>query len=433
VLAGYVELLAGEGATMDEARVMRREHIARVRDRRAASQQMRTQARGNGRGPAVAEPGPDVVAVSLEQPRSTAPAPQEAAGAVLPVRARQRRDRTAINGGTDNANTTTEIAPSVDETLATEAPQAEDAARDAVKIIPVEQVLASVEVTSVELACDSGLWVFSGRISREGFRHERFFIERIAEGSTVGVPWPYHIDDSEEIFDWPYAVMRHVGGEVVTWDQDRDWKAIASAPGRGAAGLQAVTFPAPAEWQDGNLVAFGGSQRERFEGLIAELFRKAAQRGLLDDESERWVREAVAVAEVEGYVPTIVHHDLMRGNAHFTFEGDRTEVSGIFDLKECFVADPDEDLARSLWEFCVEVGTSASRAFLDAYRAERPARPGEAARLRAYVIYDLFLIGVEAPSRNHAETPKSGFGGHKTFRGWASGLVEPVERALVGF
>jgi hygromycin-B 7''-O-kinase len=283
---------------------------------------------------------------------------------------------------------------------------------------------------NVELECDSGLWVFSGRLSRESFRRERFFVERIAEGSTVGVPWPYHIDDSEEIFDWTYAVMRHVGGEVVTWNQDRDWDAVASALGRGAAGLHAVTFPAPAQWREGNLVAFDGSQRERFEGLIAELIRKASQRGLLDDESERWVREAVAGAAVEGYVPTIVHHDLTRGNAHFTFEGDRIEVSGIFDLKECFVADPDEDLARSLWEFCVEVGTGPSRAFLDAYRAERPARPGEAARLRAYAIYDLFLIWVEAPSRDHVETPRSGFGDHETFRAWASGLVESVERVL---
>jgi Ser/Thr protein kinase RdoA (MazF antagonist) len=164
--------------------------------------------------------------------------------------------------------------------------------------------------------------------------------------------------------------------------------------------------------------------------LIADLISKGAQRGLLDDESEYWVREAVAAAEVEGYVPTVVHHDLTRGNAHFTFAGDRVEVSGIFDLKECFIADPDEDLARSLWEFCVEVGTGAGRAFLDAYRAEHPARAGEATRLRAYVIYDLFLIWVEAPRPDHEETPHSGFGKHRTFRSWASGLVEPVERVL---
>ena len=282
----------------------------------------------------------------------------------------------------------------------------------------------------VELDCDTGLWVVSGKISYDAARRERFFAERIAERSRVGAPWPYHIDDTKTIFDWTYVVARHVGGEVVKWDQDRDWEAVAGALGRGVAAFHAVTFPAPAQWREGSLVAFDGSQRERFEGLIAELIRKASQRGLLDDESERWVREAVAGAAVEGYVPTIVHHDLTRGNAHFTFEGDRVEVAGIFDLKECFVADPDEDLARSLWEFSAEVGSGPSRAFLDAYRALRPARPGEAARLRAYVIYDLFLIWTEAPSHDHAETPKSGFGGHKTFRQWASGLVEPIERVL---
>ncbi len=108
----------------------------------------------------------------------------------------------------------------------------------------------------------------------------------------------------------------------------------------------------------------------------------------------------------------------------------RVDVTGVFDFVECYVADPDEDIARSLWEFCSEKGTSVARSFLDAYREGRPARPGEAERLRAYVIYDLLMIWVEAPSRDHEETPNSGFGNHRTFREWASGLVEPVERVL---
>lgn len=283
---------------------------------------------------------------------------------------------------------------------------------------------------NVELECDTGLWVFRGKLRRDDARRERFFTGQIAKGSTVGVSWPYLIDDSEEIFDWTYAVMRHVGGEVVDWGGDHDWDAVAAALGRAAARLHAVTFPAPAEWRAGSLAVVDGTQRERFEGRIAELIRKAAERDLLDGESERWVTDAVAAARVEGYVPTVVHHDLTIGNAHFTSEGYRTEVTGIFDFYECYVADPDEDCARSLWEFCTEAGSGAARAFLDAYRAERPARPGEAERLRAYVIYDLLQIWEGAPVRDWAETPMSGFGDHGTFRRWASGLVEPVERVL---
>jgi hygromycin-B 7''-O-kinase len=286
---------------------------------------------------------------------------------------------------------------------------------------------------NVELECDTGMWVFRGMLSREEAIRERFFAERIARRDTVGVSWPYLIDDSEEVFDWTYAIMRHIGGEVVTWAGDHNWDSVADALGRAAAGLHAVTFPAPATWQAGGLVVFEGSQRERFEGRIAGLIRQAVQRELLDEESEQWVTAAVAAARLEGYQPTIVHHDLTIGNAHFAFEGDRTEVTGIFDFYECHVADPDEDLARSLWEFCAEAGTGAAGAFLDAYRAERPNRPGEAQRLRAYVIHDLLWIWEGAPARDWNETPNSGFGDHKTFRGWASGLVEPVERVLARF
>jgi aminoglycoside phosphotransferase (APT) family kinase protein len=283
---------------------------------------------------------------------------------------------------------------------------------------------------NVELECDTGLWVFRGMLSREDASRERFFAERIAERSTVEVSWPYYVDASEDVFDWTYAVMRHVRGEVVTWDGGHDWDTVAAALGRAAAGLHAVTFPARAEWRAGDLVVHDGSQREWFEGRIAGLIRKAVQRELLDGASERWVTAAVAAANVEGYEPTIVHHDLTRGNVHFAFEGDRTEVTGIFDFYECHVADPDEDLARSLWEFCSEKGAGVARAFLDAYRAERPARPGEAERRRAYVIYDLLQIWEGAPVRDWMETPRSGFGDHGTFRAWASRLVEPVERVL---
>jgi hypothetical protein len=136
----------------------------------------------------------------------------------------------------------------------------------------------------VELHCDTGLWVVSGKIPYDAAMRERFFAERIAERSCIGTPWPYHIDDTKTLFDWTYVVAHHVGGEVVTWDQDRDWEAVAGALGRGVAAFHAVTFPAPAQWQDGSLVAFNGSQRERFEGLIAELISKGSQRGLLDDE-----------------------------------------------------------------------------------------------------------------------------------------------------
>lgn len=141
VLAGYVELLGGEKATIDEARVMRREHIQRMRDRRAAGQQQRTQARGNGRGPTIAEAGPDVIAASLEQPRDTVATTTETVGLVQPVRARQRRDRAAGIDSNSAHTTLAKIATIVNVGQAAEAALAEDVAVDAVSIIPVDQVL----------------------------------------------------------------------------------------------------------------------------------------------------------------------------------------------------------------------------------------------------------------------------------------------------
>lgn len=277
---------------------------------------------------------------------------------------------------------------------------------------------------NVELESDWGLWVFRGRHRDEVFYRERFFAERIAQAGKVGAPWPYWVDDSHDIFEWTYAVMRHVGGEVVSWDDDRDWRAVASALGRAASGLHAVAFPSPAEWRADSLLVFEGSQHEWFRHRISRLVRDIDDHEPLDDDSRGWLAGILDEAGIDGYQSSLVHRDLTIGNARFSFVRDAVEVSGVFDLQGCQVADPDEDLARSLWQFAIRSQTAA-RTFLEAYREHRGSRPGERERLLAYVVGDLLVFW--AFGRRHGH---SWFGDHVTFRSWASAITDSVDELL---
>jgi hypothetical protein len=76
----------------------------------------------------------------------------ETAALVQPARARQRRDRTAASGGTGTDSAAVEISPTANDGREIEISQAEDAARDAVSIIPVGQVLAPLLLVEPERA-----------------------------------------------------------------------------------------------------------------------------------------------------------------------------------------------------------------------------------------------------------------------------------------
>jgi aminoglycoside phosphotransferase (APT) family kinase protein len=280
---------------------------------------------------------------------------------------------------------------------------------------------------------DGGRWVLRALVpplDPDALHRERFFARVLHERARVASPWPYLVDDSDEIFGWPYAIMRRLPGKVLHPALEVNWARVGAALGRVVADLHAVTFATIGDWSRGcdGIVAPGMSPAEWFRRRAGELIDRVAETSSpLDGASAGLVNGLVddALPGIGGFDPAYVHGDLGVGN----LVGERLPggfaFTGVFDLGGGCAGDPDEDLATPLWWPLYWRNEVAPRAFLDAYRAIRPARPGEAPRLRAYVAVSML--------RNWEAGRRLGFdwyGGSRTFREWALPLLEKVDAIL---
>ena len=57
-------------------------------------------------------------------------------------------------------------------------------------------------------------------------------------------PWPYHIDDTTDIFGWPYALMPRLPGETFHHQQSElDWAAVGEALAQAAPRIALRQIP----------------------------------------------------------------------------------------------------------------------------------------------------------------------------------------------
>ena len=289
---------------------------------------------------------------------------------------------------------------------------------------------------NVRLDTDTGAWVLRGDPWPAGvdhqYRRDRWFARAIHERSSVPAPWPYRVEPTAGLLPWPFAVMPHLDGRDHLAPEAKTPAArleVARALGRGAAALGQVTFAAGGEWQPehDDVVAFEGTPAEWLRTrTAASLARTAKSSEPLDPRSQDLVDEHLEAAtaslerDADRFQPALVHHDFKGGNLAMCRNADATYVvTGVFDLQECYVGDPIEDLARTLCELSRH-GPDVGAAFLLAYGAPIPVE-----RLRAYVVFDRLVIW------EYGRRPAvDWFEADATFAGWVGDELTLVDAAI---
>jgi aminoglycoside phosphotransferase (APT) family kinase protein len=225
---------------------------------------------------------------------------------------------------------------------------------------------------------------------------ERCVARFIDERSSLPVPWPYQICDDTEPFGWTYAIMPRLpgaSGEALREGADEAERvALATAAGEALARLHEATADAPGPY-DGQIDGF--IEVDDFPDWALhrlDHWRNACRAvNALSTEAELFIDEVVescADALTEPFTPVLVHHDFAPGNVNFERRADRFEPTGVFDLMEAYLADGEEDLVRMLWR----VGHDERQAFVGAYAAHHPFRPGAGERLAIYALADWLVI-----------------------------------------
>jgi aminoglycoside phosphotransferase (APT) family kinase protein len=251
---------------------------------------------------------------------------------------------------------------------------------------------------NIFLATSKGRFVLRGHPhGHVQLTKERRVADFIDERSSLPAPWPYVVCDDTELFGWTYAVMPMLGGTTgsTLWEATDETGRVelAAAAGVALARLHEAEadFFGPYDGQLDDVIEMDDFPDWALHRL--EHWRSACRAvNALSTEAELYIDElieACSPALAEPFTPVLVHHDFKLGNLNFEASNAGFEPTGIFDLMEAYLADGEEDLVRMLWS----VDRPEERiAFVDAYTAHCPFRPGAEDRLALYALADWMVI-----------------------------------------
>jgi aminoglycoside phosphotransferase (APT) family kinase protein len=256
---------------------------------------------------------------------------------------------------------------------------------------------------NVLLSTSEGGFVLRGCPYPAQLEKEQYFSRVIHERTQAIAPWPFQIEESPDIFGWSYAMMPLLPGvhlsdlEVRRAFSSEDHLALARAMGTHLRNLQEATWEAPGEYDYAAhaLAPIRDPFGDWFIRKTGEWLDRSRTASLATTpEDIAWIdsiidaaREALAVP----FAPAFVHTDYKEGNVVAERTDTGWRVTGIFDVAEAYAGDGEYDLARAACDYGPQ-GEAVLHAFVDAYFAEHPSRPGFAERLALYILHDRLII-----------------------------------------
>ncbi|GHO91736.1 hypothetical protein KSF_017840 [Reticulibacter mediterranei] len=267
------------------------------------------------------------------------------------------------------------------------------------------------------------------------FPTEQFFARLLHERTQVPVPWPYQIDDAEDIFGWCYVLMPRMQGlqlespEIENQLSMEDKRAIAHVLGENLVQMQELKWSFAGEYHaETNTVQpfectsalISPSQIEAMHIQPGPLTHREYALALIRSFLERsrthnqrttdtdcvWVEMLIAQAEDalnDDFQPCFVMQDYKLGNLVVMQTEGRWHVSGLFDLMTGSFGDGETDLSRATAIYIEkDASLSLAREFIQAYIRQRPPRPGFAERFAVYMLLDRLIIW-EFAQRNNTD------------------------------
>lgn len=286
-----------------------------------------------------------------------------------------------------------------------------------------EPIMAGISKRNTFVTSTKGVYVLRGN-SQFPWQYptEQYFACQLHAQTHVPVPYPYLVDLSTDIFGWSYAMMPRMAGlqlsdRIVRACLGKEEKpGIARAMGETLAQLQDLTAPCagrydcctetirpfelsqelswpfpPEQDETGRQEERRISYSERIISRMRHLLACAASCNQHTTAADiAWVEQTIARNEEAlrvPFQPCFLMEDFKEQNVVVRRESRRWRVSGVFDLTHAHYGDGEADLSR-LFAMYLDEDPALAYTFLDAYRANRPPRPGFNERFALYMLHD---------------------------------------------
>ncbi|SIQ52708.1 Phosphotransferase enzyme family protein [Paenibacillus sp. RU4T] len=249
------------------------------------------------------------------------------------------------------------------------------------------------------LESDGGEFVLKGNPLYEGqLNEERHFATGLLQRG-LPVPAPYRLDERTDIFGWPYAVMPRLPGI-----HPRDLALEDEESLRKLSCLLADTLHRMHEWKSessgewipasGEVEPFPGSYREWLYSRIRRWLRDAENYAPVAAEDWAWA-EDILDAATDSFDrfdrPVYVMGDFKFDNLLVRRNGDRWELSGLFDFTNGYFGDGAADLPKVATQFIDRGRSDLAERFVLAYRDGLDDVEGFDQRIKVHMLHQKVL------------------------------------------
>lgn len=272
------------------------------------------------------------------------------------------------------------------------------------ELVEISKVSGGLFGQNVFIASTQGRYVLRGAPHYPWqFPKERLGAALLHQHTAVPVAHPYMLDESDDIFGWPYILMprlrgaRPVGGHLSEAEQVE----IARALGKNLAQMHTLEWSFAGEYElaSNAILPF----RDGYPAWLAADVRRwlalAAAHGDATTAADvAWVEQIIREAQpalAASFKPCFVMNDYNPGNVLVDRVEGAWRVTGLFDLMEYYFGDGEADLMRMIASYLDSGdlhGAQLARAFGAAYLERRPSRQGFARRYALYMLRDRLIV-----------------------------------------
>ena len=250
------------------------------------------------------------------------------------------------------------------------------------------------------LSTEQGAWVLRGDPS--GFGHlpqERFFTELLAAKTGLQVATPYHLDQSGDIFAWPFSLVPRLEGMQLAdqsiWDDlgKGAQAAIARELGRTLSEIHAFDWSISGRY-DKEEAAVLPLAMSHGRWIVESLDAARKRMPNLDRHDQHWIDEVISETRASLEVPfrpRLVLLDFHRNNVLAVNKAPGVWRLGLVDLVNSYFGDPERALVRCCRALFSD-GPGLEREFVAAYLERSSLRSGHEDRFRAYMLLDALSI-----------------------------------------
>ncbi|OAB43370.1 aminoglycoside phosphotransferase family protein [Paenibacillus glacialis] len=280
-------------------------------------------------------------------------------------------------------------------------------------LISSEKTSLGVMGQTMFVSSSTGDYILKGNPLFHGqFLEEKFFIDHLNQHTSLHVPSPYLIDESEDIFGWSYSIMPRLPGShmnavdiqsILTTTEDKESLVLLAAHTLAELHNWKVEQYGEFDPQLHTVRPFEGSYRTWLYTTIRYWINDATKYSTITTQDLTWVEQILEGSQDifdDLNSPTYVMGDFKPENFLIDKHNNEWSISGVFDFTTSYFGDGIADLPKMTTMYLENGDDELARMFLSSY-LKSTKQQAFRERFRVHMLHHCALVWGCAKATQH--------------------------------